>query len=324
MRPLTVIAIVVSFVLVAIATTIEGAFTVLFGWIPFLGRVLPEVQPDGPSVVVGALALLVFGVGVHWLGRSWRGTSGPATEQWRARWTVAIVLGVVLLFSAGISIVGISHQVAWLATSEEPLVGMGLERGDSGMTAKMIGIGLLNYNDVNTKLPPGGTFSANGEALHSWETHILPYMIYSTGGIDMKRPWNGPENQTYFKCVIPSFINPAFRTPPLEDDNGFGFSHYAANSQVMSANKSMRYAELTRGASNTILVGEVNAGFKPWGHPVNGRDPAAGLSGGANAFGGPTKNNGTTFVMADGSVRFIGTGTDPAVLRALSNPRAGE
>jgi prepilin-type processing-associated H-X9-DG protein len=79
---------------------------------------------------------------------------------------------------------------------------------------------------------------------------------------------------------------------------------------------------MPRGASNTILVGEVNAGFKPWGHPINWRDPAAGLNGDANTFGGPAKNNGTTFLMADGSVRFIGNGVDPEVLRAMSDPRA--
>src|SRR5580658_72398 len=97
----------VGLVLIAAATTIEGAFVILFGWIPFLGRVLPEVKPDGPSVVVGALALLLFGAGVHWLGRSWRGTANPTAGRWRIRWTVAVVLGVVLLFTAGISLVGV-------------------------------------------------------------------------------------------------------------------------------------------------------------------------------------------------------------------------
>jgi hypothetical protein len=147
-------------------------------------------------------------------------------------------------------------------------------------------------------------------------------MTYSTREIDMKRPWNAPENERAFKCVLPEFINPEYRTPPLEDSNGFGLSHYAVNSRVMSANKSVRLTEITNGASNTILVGEVNAGFRPWGHPINFRDPAAGLTGGPTTFGGPPKTGGATFVMADGSVRFIGNGVDPAVLRALSDPRA--
>jgi len=32
------------------------------------------------------------------------------------------------------------------------------------------------------------------------------------------------------------------------------------------------------GAANTILLGEVNADFSPWGRPNNVRDPAAGVN----------------------------------------------
>lgn len=67
MRALTVVALVASFVLIAVAATLEGAFLIVFGWVPFLWRVLWEVQPDGPSVLVGLVALFLFGVGVHWL-----------------------------------------------------------------------------------------------------------------------------------------------------------------------------------------------------------------------------------------------------------------
>jgi len=319
-RILTAVAIVASFILIAVLTTIEGAFTILIGWIPFLGRVLPEAEPDGPSVLVGALALLLFTAVVHGFGRSRNRTAG----RWRIRWTLALVLGVLLLFTAGISLVGITHQIAWLSTSEQPMLGEGLNRRDQYATT-MIGMGLTSsYHDGKAAFPPGGTFSPDGEALHSWETHLLPYMWYSTNGIDMKRPWNSPENRKSFQCVLPEFINPAYRTPPLEDANGFGLSHYAANSRVLTANKALAREELTRGTSNTILVGEVNAGYKPWGHPVNGRDPTAGLNRGAATFGGPPNSGGVNFIMADGSVRFIANGVDPVVLRSLGDPRSKE
>jgi hypothetical protein len=319
----TIVAIVVSLVLIAAVTTIEGAFMVVFGWIPFLGRVLPEVKADGPTVLIGAIALLLFMVGVHWVGWSWRRNGTPRNNRWRFRWTIAMMVGLLLLFTAGISLVGITHQLAWLATSEQPLLGEGLgSRNDSNV--KLIGLGFGSYCDTYNSLPPGGTFGPNGEMLHSWETQLLPYMIYSSSGIDKERPWNSPENEKYVKCILPEFINPAFRTPPLKDANGFGLSHYAANSSVLSANNGMKMQDITRGSSNTILIGEVNAGFKPWGHPVNWREPAAGMSGDVNTFGGPAKNNGTLFLMADGSVRFFSNGTNPAVLRALGNPRQPE
>lgn len=314
-------AIAAGLVLLAAATTLEAPFVILGGWVSFLRRVLPEVKPDGPSVMVGAIALVLFGAGVHGLGRSWRRTAKPDAGPWRIRWTAAVVLGVVLLFTAGISVVAVTHQVAWLATSEQPLVA---ETAGRAGDPKWIGLALADYRSTYHALPPGGTFSADGEMRHSWETHLLPYLTYSTAGIDMNRPWNGAENRTYFQCVLPDFINPGFRSPSLEDGGGFGLSHYAANSRLMSANRSTASGEIARGLSNTLAIGEVNTGFVPWGHPVNWRDPAAGLNAGANTFGGPPRANGTTFVMADGSVRLVSNGIDPAVLRAMSAPRADE
>lgn len=73
-----------------------------------------------------------------------------------------------------------------------------------------------------------------------------------------------------------------------------------------------------------ILVGEVNAGFRPSGHPINWRDPSDGLGGGPRAFGGPPASTGVHFLMADGSVRSLSPRTDPAVLRALATPAGGE
>lgn len=107
------------------------------GWISFLGRVLPQVQPDGASVGLGVLSFLLFAVGLHWF-LSWfyaatfscRNPSAPGENstdaihppRWFARWTLCIVAIVVMMFVAGISLVGITHQVAWLATAKEPLV----------------------------------------------------------------------------------------------------------------------------------------------------------------------------------------------------------
>jgi len=101
-------------------------------------------------------------------------------------------------------------------------------------------------------------------------------------------------------------------------------SHYAVNSRVMSAGKPVALGQVADGASNTILAGEVNRGFKPWGQPVNWRDPASGLNRGVMTFGGLPGSGGARFVMADGSVRFINDQTDPAILRALASPRGRE
>jgi hypothetical protein len=315
----------IALVVVAVFATVEGAFALLVGWIAFLIRVVPQVTPDGPTTIVGLAAILVFAIGVHWAGRSWRGRSGETGRRWTIRATASVVLGVVVLFAAGIALVGIVHQAGWLAADDAPLQGEGLaKRGDSRSTLFMIKLAVSNYHDTNNQFPPGGSFAADGAMLHSWETHILPFVGYSPGGVDMNQAWNAPPNQKYFQCVLPEFTNPSFRTPPLTDADGYGLSHYSANSRVLGPNFGLRLADITDGPANTILLGEVNAGFKPWGHPVNWRDPAAGIGGTARGFGGPPGAGGARFLMADMSVRFVSDQVSPEVLRALATPTGGE
>jgi prepilin-type processing-associated H-X9-DG protein len=160
--------------------------------------------------------------------------------------------------------------------------------------------------------------------LHSWETYSLAFIGYATIDIDFKLPWNHPRNEKYFKCVLPVFTNAALSSPALLDEQGFGLSHYAANSRVLGANKDLRFADITDGTANTLLVGEINANFQPWGHPVNWRDPAKGINRSPHGFGGSPYSGGANFSMADGSVRFVSERIHPDVLRALSTPAGGE
>ena len=124
----------------------------------------------------------------------------------------------------------------------------------------------------------------------------------------------------YFKCIIPPFINPEFRTPPLVDNEGYGLNHFSANSRVIGNDAGLKHLHIKDGAANTILLGEVNADFSPWGRPNNVRDPAAGINRGPGTFGGPPNRRGAYFSMADGSARLIAEDVDPEVLKASSTP----
>jgi len=237
---------------------------------------------------------------------------------------VAVTVGCVVLFAAGTAVVGTVHQVGWLASSGRPLREEGIKRWSNRETnAWMLGMAAANYESTSGHLPPGGTFTENGEMLHSWETHLMPYSGYYAH-IDWKQPWNAPANADVFKGANPDFINPGFRTPPLTDAAGYGLSHYAANVQVAGANRGMKLTEITDGAANTILYGEVNTGFRPWGHPVNWRDPATGLGRSPTQFGGPPGTSAVLFVMADGSVRTVSHRASTNTLKALATPNAGD
>lgn len=233
---------------------------------------------------------------------------------------------VFLLFAVGISLTGIVHQAGWLFTSREPTYVQTFRwgSGDSRNNLKQIALAIQNYHDAFSKGPPGGTFTPEGEMLHSWENYCLVFLGYSSGDIDFKMPWNHPRNEKYFKCLIPQFLNNSLPSPPVLDEHAFGLSHYAANCRVLGPNTNLRWEDIHDGASNTLLIGEVNADFKPWGHPANWRDPARGINRSRHGFGGSPYAGGAYFSMADGSVRFVREGVDPQVLRALSTPAGGE
>jgi prepilin-type processing-associated H-X9-DG protein len=319
----------VGLILLGVLVAPEAPVALCLGWISFLIRVVPRLSPDGPNVAVSLTALVLFTVGIHWLGRAWRrhaaGPAATAGTPWRLRWSLAVVALVFLMFTAGVAMIGVAHQLGWLLSSNQPLTTPALRSwSSSSFNWRALNEGVQGYADLNGKrLPAGGTFTPEGEMLHSWETEILPYMWYDSRKIDRKLPWNHPSNAEYFRSIIPEFINPDLPSAPLTDGNGFGLSYYAANSHVLSANKGLRLQDITDGTSTTLLIGEVNAGFKPWGHPINWRDPTKGFNT-AQGFGGPRSAGGATFLMADGSVRFVSERVSPEVLKALSTPAGGE
>jgi hypothetical protein len=311
---------VALFLAVAFAVSLDAAGVLFFGWIDFLVRVLRQISPSPQIVAVSAGALLLFAVGVHWLGRT---SYNSPERKWRVRWTLSIVVLVFILFGAGTAMIGIVHQTGWLLSAEDPITGTTLRYGYGSPNGNMkeFAGGFTSYSQFQASLPPGGTFFSDGRAKHSWETYLLSYMWYDIHEIDMERSWNDPVNESQFKRMAPMFINPAFRTVDIVDANGYGLSHYAANVRILGPNRSVPLKDMANGAAHTILVGEVNGNFKPWGDPVNWRDPAKGINTGPNSFGGA---RGAQFLMADGSVRFQSETTDPELLKALADPARSE
>ncbi|MFO0929005.1 MAG: hypothetical protein U0736_18620 [Gemmataceae bacterium] len=90
---------------------VEAPVALLFGWIVFLYRVVPQIALDGPTLAVSATALVLFTAGVHGFGHRWAAGSG---RRWRLRASLALVAAVVVLFAAGVAVIGIAHQTGWL------------------------------------------------------------------------------------------------------------------------------------------------------------------------------------------------------------------
>jgi hypothetical protein len=317
---------------------LPAAVLVLFGWMRFLVDNVPRMTFDPPAVAIGLAAMVLFVVLAHFTLRSFSAGRAAATEpaatprtaKWKWRWTLAILAVVLLMFVAGTAMVGLAHQAVWLATSPEPVyeevLGGYHGRTDPqtyGNRLKMMGLGIDGYRDTNRDSVPEAADSPTA-GLHSWETGIAPYMNYVLGMIDRSKPWDDAVNAAVFRKPFPDFLNPNYTTDTWQSADGFGLSHFAANEQVVGTDGVSKFAQITDGTSNTMLIGEVDANFEPWGKPGNWRDPALGLNRSPQGFGCPRAGRMVYFVMADGSVRHFREDVDPEVLRALATPAAGD
>lgn len=309
----------------------DAGQTLLLGWVGFLVRVLPRLNPDPPTVLVSIAAAAIFTIGIHWLGRAWARRRDPVGE-WKLRWSAALTLLLFGLFTASVAMVGIVHMTIWYATDPHPLRDLSVidkwaAPHKRHMSMKYVGLGFHNYESIESKLPAGGTFSPSGQPLHGWEMALVrstAALSVSAPRLDSTVPWNHPANAAICRSQLGFFMNPSLPDPPEFDGDGFALNHYSGNSHVLRAGEGLRLDEITDGLTNTFLMGEVNNYFSPWGRPMNVRDPALGINRTPRGFGGAPYAGGAQMLMADGSVRFMRESVSPTVLRALSTPASGD
>jgi prepilin-type N-terminal cleavage/methylation domain-containing protein len=320
---IALIAVLVSALAVGTLWPLQALWYLVAGWAYFFGRNVPRAEPGAEAGVTGLVALLVLTAAAHLLLR--RGF-GPA---WRFRKTAAVVGVVVLVFTAGVAAVGVTHQAAWLAGTEqrrtqvEAPYRFARNATQSQNNLRNLGVALENFQsmDPSRALPPATGFDAHGRLMHGWQTHLLPYVeqerLFKT--IDLKRPWDVETNRAAFAQSVPVYSHPQLY--PTNDPAGYALTIYAANVHALGGDRPRRLDGFPRGAANTLLIGEAAGNFKPWGSPLNVREPTLGLNTSPNGFGNPfDPKRRTQFLMADGSVRTFTGDADPEFLRMLAFP----
>jgi hypothetical protein len=315
---------------------IEFLAVITIGWIWYLARTLPVIQVAWAGVATGALCLTLVAIGSHyflawiyphvrWPGEGYE----SGVIRWKWRWTGSFVAGIVLLFVAGLATVGVTHQLGWLLTSREPLfvreggARAAAWRAQSQNNLKFIGLAVGLYERVHETFPPGGTFDQTGRPLQSWQAMILPDLdqkaLYQRIQCDVA--WNDFRNRPAFQTELMVYLRPGI--PVTKNAAGYALSHYAANAHMLGGDHPRTLRDVADGAAVTLLAGEVVADFKPWGDPTNWRDPSLGLNKSPRGFGSLSAG-GVSFLMVDGSVRFIKNTIDPRVLKSLATPSGGE
>jgi hypothetical protein len=124
MKKLLILILAISIpVLFLWGVSFEIAFDLLFGWAGFLGRVAPDVSLRWDGFAIFAAATAIFAALLHgflrWLYAAMRSEQQQAAGPWKLRWTATLVALVVVMFWAGVSMIGVAHQTAWLVTSQQ-------------------------------------------------------------------------------------------------------------------------------------------------------------------------------------------------------------
>jgi hypothetical protein len=307
-----------------VSTTITFGDSILFGWVRFLQRVLPAVRFDLSGVMLGVVAALLLVIVLHFQIRKVRNSS---ERKWSLRGTLAIVVAGLGSCVAGICLVGLIHEMLWMARSEKPIMHWGTMRRAARKVQSLsqirnIAVGLHIYESNLETLPDGGTFGPNGKGYHGWSTVLLPYLDHSTlyRQIDFHRPWDDPANYVVFATRMRDFEYPGER---VLAPGGYATTVYSSNQLVIGPGFGMSSSAITDGTSTTLLLGEAKGAFRPWGHPLNFRDAQLGINKVPEGFGSPWVG-GANFIMSDGSGRFLNESIDPRVLRALATPNADD
>ncbi|MBM3999316.1 MAG: DUF1559 domain-containing protein [Planctomycetes bacterium] len=218
--------------------------------------------------------------------------------------------------------------------------------------------------------PGSGRPLPEGEPGWAWGSLILPYLEQSTvqeSRIDFPRPIAHPSNAAARSTVLTVFQCPSdpgedafnlmaeddpasvlvrlaaanyvgvFGTEDLEACEGLPAGSICRGDGAFWHLSQIRFADITDGLSNTIVVGERSSrhGYSTWLGVVEGGEEALARVVGVADHGPNTKEvhlddfssqhpAGANFVLGDGSVRLINEQIDLDVFRAMATRSGGE
>ncbi|MEX0717580.1 MAG: DUF1559 domain-containing protein, partial [Planctomycetaceae bacterium] len=210
-------------------------------------------------------------------------------------------------------------------------------RSNSASNLKNHALALHNHHDAFRGLPAPAypNEDLKPEQRLSWMTRMLPFLdeqpVYNR--IDFKKAWDDEANKEPLSKQIGVLLHPSLDE---KEKNGYGVTHYVGvsgygedptkNPGVFGSERGVRFADITDGLTNTLLMIEVNKDFGPWG--ASGKSTVRGFTkkpyfNGPDGIGGPSPL-GAQAAAAAGAVHFIDNDTDPSVFEALSTRAGGE
>ncbi len=165
--------------------------------------------------------------------------------------------------------------------------------------------------------------------MHSWRALILPFTDYPQDEVqyDFSQPWNSPANLAFAK-ESQAYQIYCCQTEFLQDRDRPETSYVMLVGPNAFANGATprKFADLTDGSNNTIMVGEMSHSGIFWTEPrdLNTLEMSSKLND-PNQIGLRSEHSGGLHVLfADGSVRFLSASMDLKVYEAMTTINDGE
>ena len=324
--------------LIILLMLVPRSAVLLFGWIGYLSRTLPNINPQWEFVLIGVIAFALFITSIYWTLP--KIAPHLFSKSWKQSFSMSLFF--VIAFASGTAVIGATHHLIWIlgqrpARESElktdvtwgiPIISSARQQARNTQwknQLKLVAQDALNMSGTYGHFPPGGTFDEKRRGGLGWQTKVIRMSYHGyDGGWNDDENWQHPDNARLCKCLIPNFIHPSANQASLFDNDGFGLSQISGNAHVFRINQTFTLSDIEDGAANTLLFGEVRERLRPWCDPANVRDPADGINQVPWGFGGMSHQKGAYFALCDGSVKLVSDSIDRTVLKALSTPQGGE
>ena len=194
------------------------------------------------------------------------------------------------------------------------------QRNQSTNNLKMVALTMLIYAQTNGAFPPAYKADKDGKPLLSWRVLILPYLqeneLYTQFHLD--EPWDSQHNKPLIARMPQVYRSPGSK---VSDAGKTNYLTVRGEGTIFPGKKAIGFADIRDGTSNTIMAVEASDDkaviwTKPDDFEYGQQDPMKGLVG--------LWPDGFVAAMADGSVRFVWSSIDPAVLKAFFTRSGGE
>ncbi len=187
----------------------------------------------------------------------------PATPpRPRKRVTVFMLMSWIFALSCGLGLFAMLCRAVGAAREAA-------RRSQCTCNLCQVKLALHNYHETYGTLPPAYVADAAGRPMHSWRVLILPFLEQQSlyARYNFAEPWDGPNNIKLLNSM-PSIL----ACPSRFSENPTNLTSYVAIAgpgTMFPGAGSVKFADVTDGLPDTLMVVEVANVDIPWTAPVD-------------------------------------------------------